>query len=93
MSLESRIILRSNSRRRRPSLVGVETCGPDEGNAVEEGDTLVDMQSLIALGVQAVKKLPEGRPALVEELRARVKAGTYQSDSAAIAMKLLGIDA
>lgn len=41
--------------------------------------------------LKAVHRSAEARTEKIEALRARIEAGTYQVDSASLAMKLLGI--
>lgn len=92
MSLETRIIQRPDMRKRHCALLDEDATRSDMWNAPEEQGLPSDMLSLIALGARAVKNVPEVRDALVDDLRARIQAGTYQPDSAAIARKMLGIE-
>lgn len=92
MSIETRLVLRSNARRGQRTLLDEDMAVPDAGSSAEERDVSAEMQTLIALGARAVKHLPETRRALIEDLRARIQAGTYQPDSAVIARKMLGIE-
>ena len=54
-------------------------------------DAQADMEAA-ALGVQAVKKLANVRATRIQEVRARLAAGTYRQDSHAIAQKMLEME-
>jgi anti-sigma28 factor (negative regulator of flagellin synthesis) len=55
-------------------------------------ETQTKTEAAIALGVEAAKKQPKARAARIEEVRARIEAGTYRPDNLAIAQKMLEID-
>lgn len=51
-----------------------------------------EMEAVLALGVQAVKRQAKVRAARIKEVQARLAAGTYQQDSQAIAQKMLEME-
>jgi anti-sigma28 factor (negative regulator of flagellin synthesis) len=58
----------------------------------QHSDAQTQMETAIALGVQAMKNQVKARAARIEEVRASIEAGTYQQDSLAIAQKMLEIE-
>ena len=48
-------------------------------------------QAQVQLALRAIQRNREARAEKINALRAQIEAGTYQIDSASLAMKLLGI--
>ena len=67
------------------SVITVETL-----HILQEAQTKTE--AAIVLGVQAAKKQPKARVARIEEVRARIEAGSYRRDNLAIAQKMLEIE-